>query len=939
MIKRLLIFFGLIGLGFVALLMFVEQESPLEAGPKLEERSKPELEENQQGIKSAEGAIQINGPVSIPRNRDVVLANGGIQQLRIYRLDALDSQTDKDGVLLEGVTIQFYRSELVGDDVLQVESGKLTASQARVSITLNSKEQLQVAEDKALEFWDAVFTTGDEGVIRNAKISIGHAKVTNTKEEVHLRTIDPGQLVTIVAQSDQPIHITGRGLDAVIPSSRDKKGDLAVADRGRVRLQVLSEPMLRWGNTELQSDDMLLYEEDPATGAATVSMRTNVHLKGLQEQDGQQQEGDELHAYGDHLQGLISRAGPHESTQRSWSRITLTGQTVKLLGQGNQLDCQRLDVLPDLEGNPYWITASGKQPKLVSESEGATFNVDGSVHLVQVAKQHSALLAAYGFPRSSFPKAFSQMVLFHGPTTVVMNRGKTGEDNERTELYASRGLTLLGSDRDAPSSLLGRGKIKLVTAGSQFTGNDGFFLQEQVVEGREEFQRTLRVGPAAAGADHSYELLREGLRLQGTGACTYVLTDREGSGNLLLTSTNDAIQVSLPEAGGELTQLHKLEARFSGQDGLQEFHAYGKSCRMSYKTAEHSLIGEAQSIHHTEAHHYRLHGNPARIKREEGGELRGQRLSFQHLGERDILVHASQGAGIHYQHEDGEDLELQADEITYLPYLVAPSILDLYCGRLPVVPRWLHQGMQGSAFVFAKGQVKAKRSSKLSGEALGEAMVVRVDQGKALHVIGELTGSPATLSSQDKNGKAHIAQAHRLSFRHDGQDQYLTMHPVNGVSPLLILPSNNAADGLALSSGATRVRCDGRIQVGPKQIMFLGPLTVTSVDQEGNEDPNGLQAKAKGMVMDRDPETGKVIGVHASNKVNFQWQGVSGHAEQLTIDVPNNLLSAMGSQTEPTVVLFPDGRRATVMAIDYNYRTKMVVGSWTGQFGEGSQQK
>ncbi|MHC4516704.1 MAG: hypothetical protein ACYS5W_23845, partial [Planctomycetota bacterium] len=866
----------------------------------------------------------------------------------------------------------------------------LTADRALVQLSQDEKGQMIVASDKQMEFWGVKFATATDAPVRDAEITLERAFAENAVDELRLWTPTDDVAVSIVARGPDAFTVHGLGIRAYIPAQRGPKGKVSVQKQGVFRFTIASQPVLVRGGTTLMSRGPLEYREDLALGVANVSMRDEVVLRAVStrglspidarpiETPGTDAPGEnvpsrvELVGRGRRLDAVLARADRSGGVGDSmvWNRIILRGSPVRLAGKDMRLKCDRVEVLPDLAGDPYWITASGIQPTMYQDRHQARVTATRHIHFIRTVRHHTALLSGYGMSAATMPKDLGQLIIFEGPATV------TAEQDGITAT-AAEGLVAVRGDRGVgektPITIFGSGKARVESPEWIVDGNDGFRLREvprpmsaaEKLAEEPAVNRFLRLGPKQAGPAHAYRIERlptaskaQPFVTTGTGACDLVLrADR--SGTLRLHSAREDIHVDLSGNRGELNRVANLHVRFQEKLGLLGLDASGPDCHFRYQAEKEGwVLGNANEVYIPAPGVLRLVGKPrARVRQKEPMRMvEGREILIQHLGEKAALLHATgdarlrlrqprtakadpdtkanPGADKRFAQHGDQDVELLADDIRLLPYLATPTGWQVHARGLPAFAQSLQAYGHRSPFLFADGNVRLVQrdtEEQVIGRGFGEHLVLRFSVA-ARAVDGRLSGKGAKLVHTNRNGRDHVAKARLIRFANDPRGEHLVLVPMQDFHPRLTLPSPSGTDKEPRSDegGTTTVVCKGPILATPGKVRFLGPLDVESLDRNGKVDARGLRMTAAGMVMDRDRATGDVTYIQASRDIRFHFQDMDGEADEMSVDLRRSLIVARGT-SKPAVLRKANGRTIKAAQVNYNYLTKQIE-SWNGRF-------
>jgi len=1016
MIKKLLIFLALLAAGFFVLFSFIEERNR----PGIKPSRTGTEQEAGPGIKVRQMEVRPSGRLYIPVKREVELSKGRMKLLPVYDLRAEDSEPRPNNTqLLKKVLVEFYEIDDTHTEPRAKLTGWMTADRALLHLSQDDKGRVMVTQDKQMEFWAVKFSTTPDASIPNAEIAIEHAIAVSAVDELRLWTPTDDVPVSVVARGPDGFKVNGLGIRAYIPAHRGKKGTVAVQKQGVFRFTIASQPVLVRDNTTLKSRGPLEYHEDMAAGVANVSMRDQVELRGLTtggqldrwgrakqpSKDSTGQSTDSrpstvaLVARGRRLDAVLTRSDPEgrrskgkrgegkqADTTMVWTRIILRGSPARLEGNDMRLTCDRVDVLPDFAGDPYWITASGSAnpPTMYQDSQQTKITATNYIHLIRPLHKHIALLSGYGLPAVATPKDYGQLAIFEGPATLIAEQDGITATAARG-LVATRGETNTRGE-NTPTTFFGKGKVHLESPEWIVDGNDGFRLREVPLaritaakaSQRPAVNRFLRLGPDRAGGAHAYRIERlpsptktdakalpktiadiERLVTTGSGTCHLTL-GADGSGKLRLDSKREDVRVLLGDDRGELQRIRTLSVNFHDKHGVLGLIASGRDCPLRYQMEKSGwVVGNAAEIHVPAPGVLRLVGKPrARVHQEKPLRvLEGREILLQRLGEKVALVHCTGDARMRIRQEriadsdsnkdsnkplapsGDQDIELLADDIRLLPYLETPTGWHAHTRGLPAFAGSVLAYGHRAPYLFATGTVRLIQrdvEDKVVGRGFGEHLVLRFEDA-ARSVDGRLSGKNSKLIRIDKNGSTHIAEARIIRFANDPSGEHLDLVKVGDFYPRVTLPStspsssagNQQANPKNGDPGATLVICKGHIAITPGKVRFLGPMEAQAMDRNGQIDPQGLHMTAASMLMDRDPQTGEVTYIQASRDIQFRIQDMDGEADEMSVDLRRTMIVARGTGRH-AVLRQANGRIIKAAQVNHNYRTKQTQ-SWNGR--------
>jgi hypothetical protein len=968
MIKKILVFLVLLTGGFVALYALVDPQKSAsangegnsgKASPPRDNRNNqgPGIPLETDGDKGTSIVAKPGGEVYLPKQQRIKMPSGSFRLVNIYILHAENSRTEPGNRLaLEGVTIEFFKTNITPEFLAQnreiPKTATMTASKAVIELSRDENQVSQVADDKLMEFFDVVYSSGAEGGLRNTTVSVGHAHAINTEDMIHLWTPNRREPVRIESAGETGFVVTGEGLDAWVPSSRNEKGDVQVKAVGVKDITVLHNPSLVRADATLRSKGKLRLKEDSRTQTVLVTMRDSVEIVSRRSSSRRSSRAKKpgsrtFLATGERLRAILSRFETKDRSKMYWRTIDLHGEPAQLNdGQDIDLTCQHITVLPDTSGRPFWITAEGDTKSApvmthVVDGQTNTYRCAGKVHVIELRRQHGFFLQSYGIP-GGLPPEFDQLILFDGKVSIDSQK-------DGLKMSSSRGIQMFRSANKELRNyviLQGQGFVRVTSAEIEASGNRGFLLHQRPAgEGKNpKLVRVFRLGPKIPDTSHRYDVRRlaskaktpdekdtPGFHIVGSGFCKIRMRD-EIAEEAHLSSLAEDIDVTMSGRAGHLWQVRTLDAWFQPDGTPASFVAKGQDCRLEFETRDGIAYGRAEEIQHTSTDTYRLLGNLAEAKHKSYGTLRGRDIFIEQLSDNDVRLRASYRAELHMialpekkgtsKKEKPRDVSftLRADEIRAEPFLIQPAVTRIHDH---LFPRFAEAGMD-SRYLFAKGKVtfeyRIEEAGKIdTGNGAGDELIIRSDREGKVFTEGRLTGMPAKIVSFDARGRETDAESHLVWFLHEKSGQFVTLHKVDDHFPvlrLLGLPQTQSGQPERMM-----LTCDGKIKMEPREIRCMGPVTARGLDVRGAIDPNGYMLDGKSMVMGRS-EKGEVTSVSVTGDVVFRFVDAAGECDDLEIDLLQTILTARGTE-KPAIVTTPSGA-VHLSQVNYNYRTKMV---------------
>lgn len=885
-----------------------EGDQPL-TRPEEDKKSTPLMQTDKKG-REQEVNISVSGKLTLPMRVERVVLEGGYELLiPLYTLHAEDSEPVEDDLFrLEGVRVVFQEAGVDENGVpTAVDVGELVASTAFVQLGRDANgAPSAIKEDKDIDLRDVEFTTQPGARIKNMHLTVDRILVRSSEESTRLRTPTADQRFELTIRDKDEIVMTGRGLDATIPSDR-----VDPATR-QMQINVLSEPVLQRADLSLKASGELAYRESMASGVAKISLAEDVEIRGLAGSD----LGDMV-AKGDQLDAVLVRRGSGQSSGAVWQSIRLGGENVALSSQDLALRCRQMDVSPGVGGDPYLITADGLGSPVTLEQGGANslaFSASGRIHLCRVHQYFDPIYRGFGIPAGSTSSWASQLIIFEGDSVV---------EDEGSGLFisASDGMQLLRSDvSTGPSLAMGLGKVAVTNTDLQMSGNAGFTLWQQPLE------QKLRLGPAIASANHAFSLdSADGLSFSGHGLCQVL---QAADGHAAMTLESPLEDLVLEQESARLEGVRRLEAElFEGKP--TSLFATGTECHLERKTSDpaESIEGFASSISSSDGRNFALLGSPARLNRElDGSKLEAPTIDIYQIAEGEVMVLAEgpedSQAKVYLIQEAAESganasrIQLEANSIRLLPRLVPTDVRRLAS---------LHLGAPGMSVdqphVLASNKVSVTQEAEdgsLLARAYGDAFLMRISERAGL-----LTGAPAIIQRNQEDGKQVTARARKVRFESalDG-DPVMVLRPTPGYPPVLEV-SGLSGDEFGDFENI-RVTCQGDIYAHPDKVDFLGAVEVEQLDAEGNVDPS-MSLTADRMEMLSDGRQLREIVAYGDAEFSFNQVQASG--DRLIIDVVETSCLAIGDGRNVHIVYPGSLFRARMLEI--NYRS-MDLKSWLG---------
>ncbi|MCC6671256.1 MAG: hypothetical protein IT458_09350 [Planctomycetes bacterium] len=922
MIRKLLAFVVLLGLGFAILRLALGESAFRAAGtqqaPATETRQDPARGgvtvpgtggEDKEGVR-----ISIRGAFRMGRSEEVPLPQGSTAVLETVRVEATDSEpVSADRMRLNDVTVSFFERGGAPADPRAVHVATLRAVTMFVTLGKDAKGRPALDAEKEMDLRDVVLTTTEASRFRELTLRASRALVRVDAAGTWLRTPDDAETFELVQAGARPLRVTGRGVDAFLPAQHGAQGS-------EVRVTVRAEPTLFLGGPQgtirARGTGPLEYRES-RDGRGHVTMGGGVTL----EDEGPGRGA--ITARGRDLVASLSRAGGTRlgaaggagGADAGWNAIRLDGAPATLIAQGTELHCGRLDLLPGPGREPWLFRAHGS-PALVDARPGAPatrFRAHERIELVRPAALLAPLLSPLGFPERAFTPGFTEIVEFAGRTDV---------EQPELAVRAADGMRLF-RHADQPEAVLlaGRGAVEARQGDLQVQGSDGILLVRSGAGER------VRLGPAEPRREHRFTVTRGDVRVRGSGTCA-VTRDAEGEGGLAIRSPEHDVTLEVP--GTTLEAAGVLQASFAGEE-LRTFLAEGTPCRFtSQDEAGNRVTGTGDRLTGPSPDRLVVTGTPAVVERAREGALHAPRIEVARFGRGARLLHARGGARLRTTAAAGRDglaLDLDADTIEVLPWTVPGGLLELLHAPLPA-------GVRGSLFpslrapkLVATGDVRLRQAgaADVQGVVRGAVLVFDLDSR-----TGRMRGRPATIDYADAEGRKGFGSAAALRFAERPAGRELVLEPGPEHAPRLRIANLGAGPGgVPAGRGTLELLCETPIEVLPARITLASRVEVYALDPAGRFDPDGLRLGTDRLVVDRDPDTGAIRRLVARGAVRLRWAGVMGFAEELTLDPNTGWIEAKDVAGKAMVIL-PSGLRYEGRQAAVNYLT-FESRSWSSE--------
>lgn len=933
MIRRLLAFVALLGLGFSVLWFALGDEAftatrsaSTQTPTKSSDRSTMggiDVQPDKEGTSRL--TLSIQGAFDVQPTREIALADGSKLLLPTYRLHADDTRArpEADNLMeMRRVTVELFRLVRAGDEPRAEKSGELVADNVLVEIERDAHGRPSIHKDREMGFSDAVFRTLPGAGVTAMTLRVARARLRMSDTEAVLTTA-AGEPFTLEFIGDQPATITGKGLLATIPS-----GDAP----GPIDVRVLAEPRLITGD-----------------GRTTLSARGELRLREGRDQIGQLEVRDDvtmtfslardrqpMTARGDSLRaGMRRTRGEGGKPGALWQWLVLRGSPARVDAGQAQIDCERLDVLPSTTGAARLLTATGSPARvtLVSpDGKTAVLTSERRVHMLPLADTLHEWIGPLGFPRGALGPRFGQLIVFAGKSSA-----ESEQAHGRLSMHASDGMVVLRSSTESMTSLRALGTVSAAlpsdgpSEGVTLSGVDGLVLHDAPTADGRMTNLSLGIGRAAAPF---FELRRgDALSLQGHGRCELRQTTKGAlqSAEIEVTSASEDAVLRVPE--GTLAALGSLRATLVG-GAIEKMDASGRACTIDATLRDGLVRGQATTVHSDDGRSFRLRGQPAHVVDGQRGEVFGDRIDLMTFGgQSGLRARGNARVVATITRPDGThlDIDLHGDVAEILPWRVPPAALRWHASFLPTPARVVCAAAWRAPHVHVRRHVDFTLTdpndplTKHAGSGDELWLAIEANGGRGL-----LLGQPAQARVAAKDQTA-TGTAESISFAQADRKLLVTLAPPVEREAALRLAAAGSEPAAANSGFGVReltVYCRGQIRIEERQIRFLGPVRVLGDEQPDVEAT--LSVTADGMVMHRDA-SGAVTSIVADGHVDLASARVRGTADALTLDI-KRALAVLRSQRGVATIVLDDGPRFTGSHVEFDYTTH-AVRAWYGDVG------
>jgi len=896
-IRRLLLVLLLIGgsLALLHLLIGFENFAKTEGGPQDEPIRRTRDERGLGGGVEVGGGTDDGPRVSVSgsgefrelRREERALPDGSRIRLRTFELLAEDSDTvAEDLVRLDRLTAHLFQIDDGSSPPREVEVGTITARQAFLQVARDESGKPSIREDRDMDLRDVVLTSTAESEAPGLRFEVERVLARQTEIGVEFRT--PGSDVpfeVVFAGDAVPTRMRGRGVRGVLPSNAGEPGAL-------FELHVDADPEVVHGSSTLRSSGRLDYVEDLSAGVGRLSLQQNVEVEGFP--GGPLGDGPAT-ATGDRLNGTLVRGAT-----ASWRRLVLSANSPRrvVVAHGRtRLDCERMAVLPALDGEPAAIIAEGA-PELVdatNESAVRRVRAEQRIHLIDVRSFVGSPLASFGFSAPPLARILDGLAVFEGRSSF--------EEGDLS-LEAADGLRVLAARDGSIATAQGFGSVRLEGNGLVAESGSGLRVSNHHAETR------AILGELGPSSDDRLAVAAETdggpLRAEGSGTLTLV-RGAEGATDVHVVSP--AADLVVQRGEDRLLGVEDLRAEIDGERTLQTLAASGHPVRLS--TSRAALPGggvglieaEAERIDVPSLQSLFLRGS-ARVVDANLGEATGDELEFHRVGaESGILVAHGSAASVRASDPTGS-WQLDGEKITVRPGMIPAALLQLHG-----VPPRLANPVFARQLATATGSVEFHGAGETEGEVegTGDLLFAVPESG-----LARIVGAPASIA-QRKDGQRTLATAADIRLQADGRAfRTLTLSSEEdagsgpGLTPRLDVFSKEGTGSDAFR--AFRLFCDVPIQADADGISVEGPFAIRGLTPDGQIDPEGIAVDAARLAVTWDAATRSVQKIRAFGDTRLRYRSIRAFGDEMRIDALTHLVEVETQSNRPAGVVLR-GRR------------------------------
>lgn len=976
--KRLLAFLLLATLGFLAL-RFAIGDDPSAAAPAASPTKRPapvtpapgtptSVPPTEQavpvppasGVPVQQGQITAtvtqSGPLEMPRFRPIKQPDGSVRNERTFLLRAADSRPIEGGLQqLDGVEVLLYDRGNHG--------ATLTATRAFLLLGRDANGRPSIDETKEFDLRDAVLVTLPASRTPGLRLDLGNAKVVITDGEIVLTTL-PDQLVTMTMAGNRPFTLRGLGAQARLP--RDSTSASQRAD-----IELLRDPVFESAGIVVRGKGRLHYREQQDTGAARLTIDDDVQmdvtsgtftLPGMARRpaDAAATTTQPTMVRGDQFNAWLQRSddGGGNAQAMVWRQLVLTGAPATVELAGGKLLTPRLTVLPGVLGDPFLITAHGGESRIeqlelrpgATPEERVVATGKRRIHLVRPGDHIGALHRGMGFPQWSLRALHERQ--------VVLVEGEARFTSGTRTLDAKNGMRAFRRDNTDSGIVQGLGAVRVeqpATASQPAllgNGSDGLWLRS---DGTRE---AMRLGPAAPGDDemaatawreHRYEVHYGDMTLRGRGNCDL---ERDGTTTKVwLFAPTAAITADMPGDGLRMSDVRQLRATLLDRE-LQALDVAGWPVQLHMARGGEVVHATAPRMLQIAPRSLRLLPAPAEappgLYRElaeanrlpkllqqvtakgQQAEVRGPQIDLHHAGGRTALVDAIRigderptmhASLVREGDKDSTTLACEAGRLRLLPFVVAPTVhrhlartagwtlTDLTLHSLAKPWLLLHDVNSFELDDPSEGHVEGKAHELLLSQGAKAALFCGdPDQLTPAEVHRRHQGRTVSLRG------ARVRVFHDVALRLQASGTYADRSTF--LPPELTLRESAKSGHLS----HMRAACRGNIEVRPEAIVFLGPVVIDSLDDNGAVLADGMHIDARELQLLR-LSNGDVARVVAQG-VQLDWPRLSATSQKLEIDLLRNL--AIADDPAGATVTLPNTMTWQSPHIEVDYMTYAV---------------
>lgn len=969
--KRLLAFLCLLALGVVALRMAIGDDTFVRGGTTKNTNRPPSLDQLPitGGVPVEHGKVRATvsaaGLFEHTRRRAIPIGNGRERLEEVFVLRAKESFP-----LANGVQQLDQVSMLLFDHGKQVAT--LHADRAFVELKADANGDPSFDEAKDIDLRNMVLSGLPGTRLAGLRFEIGDAKVHVEDQELVVTTA-PDQPVMLQFAGEQSVTLRGKGLQTRLP--RDRDGAMQRAD-----IDILHEPVLTTEGVTARARSRLHYTENLVSGAGQVTLSDDVEveldsstfvLPGASRTPSAKVAGS-TKIRGDQFLGWLLRKTQRDDAGRErhevqWRQLVLTGAPASIDLPEGRMTTPRLTAVPGLFGDPFLITAHGGESRLEQlqirpgsrqkRDELVTGSARRRIHIVRPGQQSGAMHRAFGFPNWSL-RPLNEL-------HVVLTEGESNFTGGARTLQAEGGMHVARRDDADVSFVRGYGPVRVVrpatTPGEKdlvAVGNDGFTLTNTLTS------EMLQLGPPMTTATTAAELQRHAFEvrygdavLSGRGACR---AERAGEHmSLTCDAFEDSLVASMPSEGIELRNVHRLAAQFAS-DRVQALDVCGWPIALRLVHTGEALYAHSPRIVQSGPRSLRLlpaddaqprwwSGLAAKDRipvldravaatDRDGAQtmqVRGPWIDVHHVGGRDAMVDAKAVGDERPQvyariserpNSEPTTIAAAAERLRLLPFQITREARRLHLGGNGGVLHDLVSHSLGAPWLMVDRVHSFELDDETHGHVTGVGHRLFVSQGR--HAV-MFVGDPVTLTparvERHKDGRVITLHGARVRMFDDADVPLQALAAFDDWTTLEPRFTLHEPGGTSLLSHL-QATCRGDIEVRPRAIAFLGPVAAIGLKADGTPDPFGIQIDARELGLQRNIETGDIIGV-LGKTVAIDWSRMSAACHQIEIDLPRNRCIASGGLDDDALVQLGNGLEVRAPRVEVDYDTLSLRGS------------